>query len=406
MQQTRPTLAAAAIAFAAAFLLCGYELVRSAASTLFMEAYGKDALPIVMAIMPAGVLLMLYGYGRLLSWLGPRRTLLTSSLISGAAILCCYTGIRAGWRPAAGILYVVREAYIVLLVEQYWSFLDSTLGHDRAKTLNGPICGMGSMGAILGASAVQHYATILGTQTMLVFGAAAVIPAALCSDFAYRCAVEDSPTTDAAPKHPPSSGYLGLRLFREHRLLLILLLIIVATQAISTALDLNFNSLLADKIAGLDERTSYQGAFWRDVNICSALAQFAVAPLVLRHLPLRLVHIVIPLVHTAACANLLLHPSLESAALAFLLFKVLDYSIFRSAKEILYIPFSFDVRYRAKEVIDVLGYRGSKGAISLAIAALKNAPVLLSKGLYAGIAAGAALVWLVLAVPLTRRAPE
>ena len=44
-------------------------------------------------------------------------------------------------------------------------------------------------------------------------------------------------------------------------------------------------------------------------------------------------------------------------ALAFFLFKAFDYSIFRAAKEVLYVPLSFDERYRAKEIIDVLGYR-------------------------------------------------
>ena len=52
--------------------------------------------------------------------------------------------------------------------------------------------------------------------------------------------------------------------------------------------------------------------------------------------------------------------------LAFALFKTIDYSTFRAAKEILYIPLSFDARYRAKEVIDVFGYRFGK--LSLAIA--------------------------------------
>ena len=49
------------------------------------------------------------------------------------------------------------------------------------------------------------------------------------------------------------------------------------------------------------------------------------------------------------------------------MFKALDYSVFKAAKEILYIPLPFAARYRAKEVVDVFGYRLSKGGVSLLI---------------------------------------
>jgi len=69
----------------------------------------------------------------------------------------------------------------------------------------------------------------------------------------------------------------------------------------------------------------------------------------------------LPLANIAACAYFVLsrarvRPGATSRS------KPIDYSLFRAAKKILYIPFSFDVRYRAKEVIDVFGYRFGKGA--------------------------------------------
>src|SRR4029079_9852309 len=103
-----------------------------------------------MALTPLGVAAMLYAYARLLSRLGPRRTLWWTSLLSGAAILACYFALRAGFAPAAGVLYIVREAYIVLLIEQYWSFINSTLNIPQAKVVNGYILGIGSLGAIAG----------------------------------------------------------------------------------------------------------------------------------------------------------------------------------------------------------------------------------------------------------------
>jgi len=51
--------------------------------------------------------------------------------------------------------------------------------------------------------------------------------------------------------------------------------------------------------------------------------------------------------------------------------KSLTYSIFRSAKEILYIPLSYMEKYKGKSFIDMFIYRFSKAAIALVIIGLQ-----------------------------------
>ena len=66
------------------------------------------------------------------------------------------------------------------------------------------------------------------------------------------------------------------------------------------------------------------------------------------------------------------------------------------------MPLSFDVRYRGKEIIDVLGYRFSKGAASLSIWACQTAGVILPNPALAGLYIFGALLWLALVIPLAR----
>jgi hypothetical protein len=75
-------------------------------------------------------------------------------------------------------------------------------------------------------------------------------------------------------------------------------------------------------------------------------------------------HFGMPAVHVLAAFVLLVVPTLTVAAGAFLLFKAIDYSIFRASKEMLYIPMNYDARFRAKELIDSFGYRAGKGVAS------------------------------------------
>ena len=83
-----------------------------------------------------------------------------------------------------------------------------------------------------------------------------------------------------------------------------------------------------------------------------------------------------------------------------MIFKSFDYSVFRAAKEILYIPLSFDARYRAKEVIDVFAYRTGKGATSILVLALQS--FFLLSPYYPMMALVAAVVWLLLIIPLSK----
>ncbi|MBI3828179.1 MAG: hypothetical protein HY291_01595 [Planctomycetes bacterium] len=391
------------IGVAAAFLFSGYEFVRSTAMNLFLEAYGSKSLPMITALVPIGVFLSLYGYGRLLSWLGPRKTLLATNAISGVTLILCYAAIRQGWAQATGVLFIVRETYIMLVVEQYWSFLNSTLGTQQAKVLNGPICGVGSLGSILGGWGIQWLSVPLGTETMVLFCAGLLVPTAFFSDWAYRFSGE--PVDDKKDAQVPH-GHMGLGLFRAHPALILLLAVILATQVISTVLDLSYYGILKEQVADKDLRNSISGEFWKNVGIASAVGQFIAAPILLRFLPMRLIHLAIPAVHVAMCAYFLQSPTLFSAGLAYLVFKTLDYSLFRAAKETLYIPYSFEVRYRAKEIIDVFGSRFGKGGTSVAVILMQNLGAVVSYAAFAITAIASAAVWLVLIVPVTREEPE
>ncbi|MFH1726210.1 MAG: Npt1/Npt2 family nucleotide transporter [Elusimicrobiota bacterium] len=395
---SRHLWAAIPTAFSAGFLLCGYEFVRGPSITLFKAAYGTENLPVAMALMPLGVILLLYLYSRALSLLGPRRTLLVTTLASGAMIALCYAAVRAGSSLAIGALYVFRQAYIVLIIEQYWSFINSTFGRDSARKLNGPIAGVASLGAISGGMLVGALARPLGSATLVLFAAASVIPTAILSDFAYAKCGEPQPSEDEkGGRH----GHMGLGEFRRSRPLLFLFLVIVATQVVSVGLDLRFQGILQNAIPDVDKQTSFIGWFFAAVNSGAAFLQFVAAPILLRWLAIRTIHLGLPLIHAAACAALIAHPSLETAAAAFLLFKCFDYSVFRAAKEILYIPLSFDARYRAKEIIDVFGYRFSKGGASLVITLVQQAGVILTSA-YSFIALAGVMAWLGLIVPLMR----
>jgi AAA family ATP:ADP antiporter len=389
------------IALAASFLLFGYEFIRSVSQSLYIGAYGAARLPVVMAAAPLGTLLVIVLYGRLLSLAGPRRAILLTTLLSAGLILACAQAIRGGSRVATGVLYVFREAYIVLLVEQVWSFINSTLCQGEGRKLNGPICGVASLGAIAGGLVVNHLAIGLGSVNLLVLAAGSLVPTGLCAVLAYRRGGEPQP---AAAEARGRQGHLGLRPLLQSRVLRDLALIVMATQVVSTVLDLQVSRYVEAALPLRDERTRWFGGFYAVLNIGAAAFQFILAPLLLARLRLRVIHVTIPLVHGTLCVAALVWPSLTAAAAALMMFKVLDYSLFRAAKELVYVPLSFDARYRAKELIDAFGYRLAKGGASLGLVVANRLMTVPAVAL-PGIALVALAAWIPLAVQLTAGRP-
>ncbi len=387
---SRRLAAAVAIGAAASFLLFGYEAVRSASTSLVVAHYGAESLPWVMALSPVSTGFMLYGYGRLLTWLGAKRTLAASSLVSAAVLTLCWAALPFAGGPASALLYILREGYIVLIIEQYWSFINSTLKPVEAKRVNGPICGLASVGAILGGLTVGRLAPAIGTEPLVLLTAGAMLPATALGLLAYHLA--GTPRGEQDEKSA-SSSTLALDLFHRHRVLVHLGLLILLTQTVSTVLDLCFNGFLAEAVPNRDERTAYLGDFYALLNGGAFLMQFVVTPLLLRYVSLRLIHMGIPLLHAVAAIVVLLEPSLTVAAGAYLAFKAVDYSLFRGAKELLYMPLPYDARYRAKEVIDAFGYRASKGVTSGLIGAAGWLVGPLPGVLYPVVALLAALGW-------------
>ena len=392
---------AAMMACAAMFTLAGYEFIRSASTVLFKNAYGAENLPLVMAVMPIVVLGGIAIYARTLSALGPRKTLLVTTLGSGFLIFCCYLAVISGLKEITPVLFLLKEFYIVLLIEQYWSYINSNLDADGAKKLNGPITGLAGLGGAAGGLLVGATATSWGTEAMLLIAALTLIPAALISNFAYHRFGDPE-----LPEQVAKQGQMGWGVIKQNKTLTYLLIIVLLSQLVAAVLDFKFQGLLSIEFAGRpDEETAFQGRFWGTLNSSVLLLQFVLIPIFMSLVSLRLVHILMPTIHLIAITIAVIEPTIWTVGVALFLFKAFDYSLFRAAKEVLYVPLGFDARYRAKEFIDIFGYRTGKGGSSVGIVALQNLGVAMS-AIYLPIAFAATAIWLALIFPLTKHADK
>jgi ATP:ADP antiporter, AAA family len=400
-QKSPALVGALLIGISCFFLLAGYEFVRTPTNTLYKATYGKENLATIMAMIPVAVAIFVYLYTRILSYFGPRKTMMITTIGSCSLIALGQFLFENGLKEAIIFLYLFRSAYVVLLIQQCWSFLNSTLSEAEGKKFFGPICGIASIGAVLAGIFGSQLVSGLGTSNMLLLAALVTIPAALFADMAFAKCGEPQPS--AEEKESGKKDHLALGLFKSEKILVVVLSLIIMTQIVSAVLGLTFQGELQDAIPDADAQSAYSFSFYSWINGLAAVLQFAVAPLLMTFVPLGLIHIGIPIIHIATCIVCVVNPGLTSAAVAYMTFKVVDYSIFIAAKEVLYMPLPFDARYRAKEVIDVFGYRFSKGATAGVMSLVQKSGIAITETSYALAGVVAASFWFILVMPLSKR---
>ncbi|MFK7826534.1 MAG: Npt1/Npt2 family nucleotide transporter [Oligoflexales bacterium] len=387
------------MAVSAAVLMFGYEVIRSVSNSLFKQTYGVENLPIIMALVPLFLIPIIYLYNLSLSRFGSKRTFYLSSVLSGLSIFVCYLLVLKGYKIGSAMVYLLRESYVILIIEQVWSFVNSTLTQDEAKKYNGLILSISSLGAISGGFLVHFLAEHVGTVNLLIISAAMCIPTAIIGFAAYtKNPVNISPKS----KDKQRSGSFGLSLFKEQKMLYLILIMIIASQVYSTIVTLNFQSELQDSYPLLDQQTAVSGLFFGSLHVLSFVFQFLLSPVLLASFSVSTLHLAIPLLHLLSALVVIVFPSLWTAGFSLMMFKSVDYSIFRAAKEILYIPLTFDARFRAKKIIDVFGYRFSKSATSFLIGILQNLGLPLAGAGFGVVSFFSAVSWFLFVVPIMK----
>ncbi len=389
------------MAIAGAFIMFGYEIVRSASNTLSNRDFGVGYQPVVMSLIPFFLFVVLYFYNRILDRFGAHRGFLLSIILSMVALFGCWIGINLGYRFCSGLLYLCREVYIVIIVEHIWSFINSISSESEAKVINGRVLLIATIGAVIGGVFVHQYAKAWGTQNLLI----AILPvcavALLLSHQAYSRAL----IIDASKfmRKKKSSSILSFDEFRENRILVSILFLVVASQFYGTLVTLVFQNSLVAGFSDPDAQTAFSGLFFALLNGVSLFLQGVLTPLFLRHFQIFTIQLVVVIVNLATIIAAFWFGGIYTAAVSLLFFKAFDYSLFRSSKEIYYIPLSFESRYKAKALIDVFAYRCSKGGATACLSVAQLAGLALSSASLSALGVFFGVMWLLSLVPLYQK---
>jgi len=349
----------AALAF---LLMLTYSIARPAAEGLFLKAHGSRGLPLVWLLVTFGSVAVVALYNRYLGRTGLLRLYGAVSGLSGLLLAGLLVALHAGLPGALHGLYVWKDLYVVILVEIYYSYANSVFSIQAARWVYGLFGVLSSLGGMAGSLLVSLGAERFGVTVLLwSVPAQLVVIWLVCLPFAR--AAGEAPASEAARR---SSLADGVRVVRRSRYLGLMLALVAAVQVAITLVDFEFNAVVDRTFPAEDQASAGIAKVYLAIAAVTLVLHALTGP-VLRLAGVPLTLLVIPLLLGGSLGVYIALPLFVTIAVAKAASKCLDYSIFRAAKEILYIPLSYTERTAGKSVVDMVTYRVAKGGASLVL---------------------------------------
>lgn len=332
---------------------------------------------------------------------------------------CLQPGLFVRGIPALGIVfYLWVGVFNVFVVCQFWAFAADLYG-DEAGRRQFPLIAVGATaGAAAGAGIAERFVKITGTYGLLLV-AAAVLTASLGTlRRAETLGAEGTGESPAELRDTEHETSGGLRLVFAHRYLLaaaVMILVLnwvnsngenalfgfVQRQVHAAADARGLAASAADSFVR-DQTTAFYGDLFFWVNLVALVLQTLVASRVLLLGGFAAILFCLPVISLASYATMALWPVLSVVRAMKIAENATDYSLNNTAKQVLWLPTTTDMKYRAKAVIDTLFVRAGDGLAAVTAFFTVNLLALPPRALFA-VNAVLVVLWLALAAAVARQ---
>lgn len=363
----------AVICFSYFFILFNYSVVRAACTTIFIEAYGAKSSPVGWLFAIAVLMIAVSGSNKLQAKIGFHKTFFFVSGFSALLFLLSLWAFNNGIRLGAMTLFAWKEVYIVLQVHLMLAYANSWLGKADFLKWVGPIGAMGGLGGTIGGLLTSYLAKAYGTNVTLLWGVVLVVIPALAA------MLLDYIPGSLAVKEKGRSPLSSIDLPALKKYVWSIAFITAMSQFVINIADFKFSIIFEQTIADSSLRTAYLGQVYTITNGLTLALQLLVLPLGLKYISEKSLHLFIPLSYMI-CLTLGLGTgagTLFTVSSLYIFMKASDYSLFSSAKELLYHPLQPLQKYGAKYLTDMVVYRAAKATIAVVLLYFQS-PLLLN----------------------------
>jgi AAA family ATP:ADP antiporter len=310
----------------------------------------------------------------------------------------------------ARCFYVWISVYNLYVVSVGWSLMADAFDGGQARRLFAFIAAGASVGGLIGPLISAFSIDLLG-QAGLAFVSALLLVAALALKrylMAWRerggAGRPGAPAAESPTRPVPGNPFSGVaRVLRSPYLLMVCLFVVLLATA-STFLYFEQARLVAQLFTTREEQIRVFGLIDFAVQAGALVSQLFITGRIAQRFGVSTLLTVVPALVCAGFVGLALAPSFAMLAGLMIVRRIGEYAFIRPGREMLFAPLDAETKYKAKNFIDTVVYRGGDAISAWA----KSLLDMLGQGtvLVALVGALCAAIWAITGWYLGRRADQ
>ena len=373
-------LTAVLLATALFLLLMAYYIIKPVREALILQhpagAEYKSWLGAAIALL---LLAVVPAYSKLADRL-PRNLLVSGVTLFFASHLVLFyaASVTPGVRESLSlslIFFVWVGIFNMMLVAQLWAFANDIYDQERGKRLF-VIVGLGaSFGAIAGGTITSALSSVFDMFDLLLLSAVFLIGVAAIAQLVHRregraAARAASKPGSEAPVAPPARDESGaFSMVFRHRYLLLIAAFSLVFSFVNTNGEYMFGKLIksaADSAVAAgtlhaDEVRSFIGGryntFFTAVNVLSFVFQFLVVSRLLKRAGFGPAFFIFPVIALLDGSAVAIAPVLGVLFVGKIAENSTDYSLNNTLRNMLWLPTTREMKYKAKQAVDTFFVR-------------------------------------------------
>lgn len=353
-------------------LLTAYYIVKPVREALILALQsGAEWKSGMSAVIAALLLVLVPLYARVADRTPKLRLVVGASLFFASHLVLFWLFSQSPWlKPKLGLVfYAWVGVFNMMVVAQFWSYANDVYDEERGKRLF-PFVALGaSLGAALGAKVAALLIPLLGVTEMLLVAAALLVVCAGLFLIAERTRPARSAVATTTSKAPAKDRSGAYALVFAHRYLLLLAVLSLVFNFVNSNGEYMLGKLVKaaaseavkhGQIAS-DAQGEFIGTFYGDfffwVNLLGVgLQSFAVSRIV-KYFGLKVGLLTLPVISLGYSMSLVIAPMLSVVRVGKTLENGTDYSLHNTVRQMLWLPTSEAMKYKAKQAVDTFFVR-------------------------------------------------
>ena len=283
----------------------------------------------------------------------------------------------------ARLFFIWVSVFNLFIVSVFWSLMTDIFSNEQARRLFGVIAAGGTAGALTGPALTATLVIPLGPTNMLLISAAFLAATVWCihriiawKESVGHTSIEDSPAkpdTEISKAEQSMGGGIfdGIRLVLQSPYLIGICFLIILYTTLATFLYFQQAQIIRDSFDSPANRTAVFAAIDFSVNALTIVTQIFLTSRLVYKLGLHWTLALVPLLLGFGFLMIGLMPVLSVLIAVQILRRAGNYAVMKPAREMLYVVLGKEEKYKAKNFIDTVVYRGGDAVSAWAFAGLK-----------------------------------